>query len=344
MFGKAYNAIGSAFNKVLNPVANTVNSGVKIYKEIPEEHRAKIEAKASDLAKGTRTAYPPKVREFLEKYGDTPVETLQIVIEPLAPVVEMLANKMTKGEASAYAHQRGFDGFFHAGLLINDKYSIDKHKEGVYVGPNTFRGALNPKVKVSYHHINLTHLGIGSAPGNEEALPRADSDYNTGEQGFTGFYDNTVVVPRPPPRRRGFLADIDNYGADDQFFSPQSASHTAMSYPVPTVRHDTLPIFSDFAGISKPKPVAKLTINSMMEKTRAMLGDDVFYSYDLFTNNCCLFVMSVLKANGLLDSASERFVNQDIAGLGKKMPGWSSTVSKIFTDATNLVSIAQTGR
>ena len=112
-----------------------------------------------------------------------------------------------------------------------------------------------------------------------------------------------------------------------------------MSYPAPTVRH-----YDPIPKPMKPKPVERLTINSMMEKTRAMLGDDVFYSYDLFTNNCCLFVMSVLKANGLLDSASERFVHQDIEGLGKKMPGWSSTVSKIFTDATNLVSIAQTGR
>lgn len=357
MFGKAYSAIGGAFNKVFNPIANTVNKGVKIYKEIPEEHREKIEAKVGDVAKGVRTDYPPKVREFLAPYntitgegGDGAnivVHTLQIVIEPLAPVVEMMANKMTKGEASAYAHQRGFDGFFHAGILINGKYSIDKHKEGVYVGPNTFRGALNPKVKVLYHHLNIAHLIGGSPPGNEEVLSTVE-DYNTGEEGFTGFYDYSR--PSPAPRRSRFpgaLADIDG-----GVFEPESRNDVALTYASPphTVEHKTFAeqrqfrnILKPNGGVSRPEPKG-LTIGKMLERTREMLGDKEFFSYDLFTNNCCLFVMSVLRANGMLDESAERFVNQDIAGLGKKMPGWSSTVSKIFTDATNLVSIAQTGR
>jgi len=354
MFGKAYSAIGGAFNKVFNPVAGVINKTSKIYNELPEEHRKVIESKASDVSKGVRTDYPPKVREFLAPHNrltdvgsdgeNIVVRSLQIVIEPLAPVVEMMANKMTKGEASAYAHQRGFDGFFHAGLLINDKYSIDKHKEGVYVGPNTFRGALNPKVKVLYHHINITHLIGGSPPGNEEVLSTIE-DYNTGEEGFTGFYDYSR--PSPAPRRRGYLADI-----DDNMFLPESRDDVALTYATPphTVEHRTVAeqrkfrdILKPNGGLAVPKP-AGLTIGKMLERTREMLGDKEFFSYDLFTNNCCLFVMSVLRANGLLDSAAERFVNQDIAGLGKKMPGWSSTVSKIFTDATNLVSIAQTGR
>jgi hypothetical protein len=357
MFGKAYSAIGGAFNKLVNPIANTVNKGVKIYKEIPEEHREVIEAKVGDVAKGVRTDYPPKVREFLAPHnkltntGDDGafivVHTLQIVIEPLAPVVEMMANKMTKGEASAYAHQRGFDGFFHAGLLINGKYSIDKHKEGIYVGPNTFRGALNPKVKVLYHHINITHLVGGSPPGNEEVLSTIE-DYNTGEEGFTGFYDNSR--PSPAPRRRGYLADID--GGVDNMFLPESRNDVALTYATPphTVddrtfaeRRKVRDIFKPNGGVARPEPKG-LTIGKMLERTREMLGDKEFFSYDLFTNNCCLFVMSVLKANGLLDESAERFVHQDIEGLGKKMPGWSSAVSKIFTDATNLVSIAQTGR
>jgi hypothetical protein len=351
MFGKAYSAIGGAFNKIVNPIANVASKGAKIYSEVPEEIRGQIEAKADDLSKGTRTDYPPKVRDFLAPHNrvtntgsdgaNIQIHTLQIVIEPLAPVVEMMANKMTKGEASAYAHQRGFDGFFHAGLLINDKYSIDKHKEGVYVGPNTFRGALNPKVKVLYHHINITHLVGGSAPGNDE-VPSVINDYNTGEEGYTGFYDHSRLSPAPR-RRRGFLADIDEAPSPFDYDRPDTARSLEPRHQSYAEQTKLVNMFKPNGGVPRPE-VQGFTIGKMLERTREMLGDSEFFSYDLFTNNCCLFVMSVLRANGLLDSEAERFVNQDIAGLGKKMPGWSSTVSKIFTDATNLVSIAQTGR
>ena len=294
MFGKAYNAIGSVFGKVFNPIARGVSKTAQVYNQLPPETQAIVAGKTEDVARGVRTDYPPGVRKFLEDGGaDIPVHSLEIVIEPLAPVVEMLANKMTTGLASHYAHARGFDGFFHAGLIINGKYSLDKHKEGLYAGPNTFRGALNPKVAVKRHQINLTHRVRGtSAPGNDEVRPPLLMDAD-GEFHEPGVYFNTKPYYQQPPTTRAT---------------------------------DTL------------------TIGSMLEKTRKMLGDKEFFSYDLFTNNCCLFVMSVLRANGLLDTASEQFVNQDIEGLGRQMPGWSSKVSKIFTNATNLVSIAQTGR
>lgn len=64
MFGKAYSAIGSIFNKVVNPIAGAASKGAKIYSDIPEEYREQIEAKADDLSKGTRTDYPPRSEIF----------------------------------------------------------------------------------------------------------------------------------------------------------------------------------------------------------------------------------------------------------------------------------------
>jgi hypothetical protein len=246
MFGKAYKAIGSALGKVFNPIARGVSRTAQVYNQLPPEAKAIVSRKAGDVAQGVRDTYPPAVRTFLEDGGeDVPVHSLEIVIEPLAPVVEILANKMTGGEASAYAHQRGFDGFFHVALIVNGKYSIEKHKEGVYVGPEVPRGVNNPKVRVQRKHINVSR---------------------------------------------------------------------------------------------------RLTIGSMLDATHKMMGDPAYFSYDLLKNNCAVFVEKVLQANGLLTSDSKAFVNQDIAGLSRKMPGFAPAVAKVFTNLTNLVSIAQTGR
>jgi hypothetical protein len=293
MFGKAYNAIGSVFQKVFNPIARGVSKTAQVYNQLPPEAQAVVSGKAEDVARGVRTDYPPAVRKFLENGGaEIPVHSLEIVIEPLAPVVETLANKMTANLASHYAHARGFDGFFHVALIVNGKYAIEKHKEGIYVGTEVPRGKMNPKVRVVRKHINLTHRSAGTAsPGSDEVRPAlVDID---GEFHEPGVWFNTTPYYQQPPTTR----------ATD-----------------------------------------RLTIGSMLEKTHKMMGDPAFFSYDLFKNNCAIFVETVLRANGLLSEDARRFVAQDIEGLARQMPGWTNTVAKSFTNLTNLVSIAQTGR
>jgi len=297
MFGKAYNAIGSIFGKVFNPIARGVSKTAQVYNQLPPETQAIVAGKSEDVARGVRTDYPPAVRSFLERGGaNIPVQSLEIVIEPLAPVVETLANKMTAGLASEYAHLRGFDGFFHVALIVNGKYAIEKHKEGIYVGTEVPRGKLNPKVRVVRKQINVALRAKGTAPPGTDEV-------------------------RPPL----LMDDEGEFHESDRVYYFNSAKPYYQQPPT-TLATD------------------RLTIGSMLENTHKMMGDPAFFSYDLFKNNCAIFVEKVLQANGLLSQDAQRFVGQDIEGLARQMPGWTNTVAKTFTNLTNLVSIAQTGR
>ena len=277
MFGKAYSAIGSVFNKITNPFAKAVDKTAKVYKELPKEYQDKIDKKIEDVSKGVRTDYPGSVKEFLNTIKDIPIHTLSIMIEPLPAVVSIVADKLTAGEATRYAQDKGFDGFFHAGLIVNNEYAIEKSRYGVSVTKNKPRGGANRSVRVLYYNVPLK----GGAPPLE-TKEEAEGENATRE--------------------------------------------------------------SKLQGVVAVRPESGLTIGSLLEATQKMMGDKDFFSYDVFTGNCQQFVVALLKANGLLTPEAERFVDQDAAELGKKMPGWSPSVARLFTDVANLISIARNGR
>lgn len=90
-----------------------------------------------------------------------------------------------------------------------------------------------------------------------------------------------------------------------------------------------------------------LTLTSMVDKTIKYMGENNFYSYNALSNNCQVFIMSILKANGANTTEAEKFVYQNFDNVKKGLDtSGFSYVPKIMNKVTNLGSIVSrlTGR
>jgi hypothetical protein len=80
-----------------------------------------------------------------------------------------------------------------------------------------------------------------------------------------------------------------------------------------------------------------LTVNEMLEKTRASLGDEKYFKYDPFTNNCQQFVRRMLKVNDLLTPQLESWVVQPVEEILAKNPDWLPDFSQTLTNVGALL-------
>lgn len=61
-----------------------------------------------------------------------------------------------------------------------------------------------------------------------------------------------------------------------------------------------------------------LTLNEMMDRTKKLMGDELFYDYDALgtdgkkANNCQNFIMNILKSSNLLDRNNLNFLYQNV--------------------------------
>ena len=60
--------------------------------------------------------------------------------------------------------------------------------------------------------------------------------------------------------------------------------------------------------------VPNITINQLLDKTQAKMKSN-FHTYDIIKNNCQIFLLAVLKSNGINQTGSDSFIKQDISGL-----------------------------
>lgn len=66
-----------------------------------------------------------------------------------------------------------------------------------------------------------------------------------------------------------------------------------------------------------------LTLNEMMDRTKKLMGDTLFYDYDALgtngneANNCQNFVMNILKSSNLLDRNNLNFLYQNVNTISK---------------------------
>lgn len=80
----------------------------------------------------------------------------------------------------------------------------------------------------------------------------------------------------------------------------------------------------------------QITLNEMVNRTRTMMGDEKFFTYDAFTNNCQVFVKSLLESVGLLTPNAMSFLFQPVDKLIKELPGYTSKVARFVTDLGGL--------
>jgi hypothetical protein len=78
----------------------------------------------------------------------------------------------------------------------------------------------------------------------------------------------------------------------------------------------------------------QFTIFEMLEKARADVGDNKFFEYDAFRNNCQWFISYLLKGQGLYGEREKEFVFQDISSIVAELPSYVTDFQRGVTDIT----------
>jgi hypothetical protein len=76
-----------------------------------------------------------------------------------------------------------------------------------------------------------------------------------------------------------------------------------------------------------------MTIRSMLEKTKAFMGDQDFTNYHARSNNCQNFVMGLLKGNDLATDLLHDFTYQNAETIFAQMPEYTTAMAVAMTDA-----------
>lgn len=82
----------------------------------------------------------------------------------------------------------------------------------------------------------------------------------------------------------------------------------------------------------------EITINEMFENGRKNVGDNKWFLYDPFNNNCQFFIKYCLESVGLYNEPEKNFLFQDLSGLEKDLPTISKKIAKTTTDVGAVVN------
>lgn len=80
-------------------------------------------------------------------------------------------------------------------------------------------------------------------------------------------------------------------------------------------------------GLSK-----SVTIQELVDNTRATMGPQQFSNYNAQSNNCQVFIRYILQANGLLTPELSAFIMQDAVAVFRRMPSFTQKLSSMITD------------
>jgi len=88
-----------------------------------------------------------------------------------------------------------------------------------------------------------------------------------------------------------------------------------------------------------------ITPNELLEMTRKRIGDNKFFRYDSFAQNCQIFIKDILESIKLYGKKEADFIYQDTSEIVKKIPSWNREMMNWTTDAGNVFSkITGTGK
>jgi hypothetical protein len=66
-----------------------------------------------------------------------------------------------------------------------------------------------------------------------------------------------------------------------------------------------------FMQVTNPPVPHGLTVNQLLQSTRDKMGDDRYWQYNAFTNNCQVFIKYILDANGMMNQELLDFIMQN---------------------------------
>lgn len=81
------------------------------------------------------------------------------------------------------------------------------------------------------------------------------------------------------------------------------------------------------------------TLNEILENTRKLMGDNKFYTYSATSNNCQIFILNVMKANGI--SGDVDFIKQNVNEL---IPSFLGKIADLGTDIKSRLGLITEGK
>lgn len=95
---------------------------------------------------------------------------------------------------------------------------------------------------------------------------------------------------------------------------------------------------SDTETFKVPLQGKSLKIIDLLDNARNAVGNNTFFDYDAFTNNCQFFIRYLLQYSGLLTPDAEAFLFQDLKDVVKELPSYVSPIAKATTTLGAIVS------
>lgn len=87
-----------------------------------------------------------------------------------------------------------------------------------------------------------------------------------------------------------------------------------------------------------------LTLDELLENTRKKIGDHKFFQYNALEGiNCQNFIQDILKSNGLLTPAADKFLFQPMEQVLKGLPSYLPKISQALTDLRGKIEQIQEG-
>ncbi len=98
-----------------------------------------VSTRVSDVMKGKRQDYPPKVRAYLAQYGDRPIKGMTIRRDPLKSMLNTAINLFTLGRWAEAKKKYAYDKVFHLALelkLDGGPTTVVEKNQVINVGPS----------------------------------------------------------------------------------------------------------------------------------------------------------------------------------------------------------------
>jgi len=162
--------------------------------------------------------FPIAAKKLLDKVGDEPVFKITIFRKPLGGILTKTLNKLTKGALDKFLKTAPYDKFFHLGVIINDKYLMDKQDSFTFKKVNAKKFLKTKGMETRVPQINYEGLTIKTLVDKTKA--------KMGDKKFFGY------EPLKNNCQDFIIALLDSVGAKfDRNFVKQKVEQLAKTVP-----------------------------------------------------------------------------------------------------------------
>ena len=104
--------------------------------------------------------FPIEAKKLLDQVGNEQINKIVIFRKPLGNILTTSLNKLTKGALDDFLKTAPYDKFFHLGVIINDKYLMDKQDSFTFKKVNAQKFLRTKGMETSIPTINYDGLTI----------------------------------------------------------------------------------------------------------------------------------------------------------------------------------------